>query len=140
MFEIAEDEKDWDKRDKLLALQLADDEWERIDLFLRVLQVLFVYLRVSPKLTVLKSAQDAQHAFSADFRSTLPLTIPALEKLHAEWTANATQDKYSVFHDALNEALLKVDEYYQKTSNSNSYMFAMGALSLLPHFRHLNLC
>ncbi|KAJ6589546.1 ribonuclease H-like domain-containing protein, partial [Mycena capillaripes] len=70
-------------------------------------------------------AQDAQHAFSADLRSTLHLAIPALEKLHAEWTAKSTNEKYLVFHDALKEALLKVDEYYQKTSSSNSYMFAM---------------
>ncbi|KAJ7369154.1 hypothetical protein DFH08DRAFT_929063 [Mycena albidolilacea] len=68
---------------------------------------------------------DAQHAFSADLRSTLHLAIPALKKLHAEWTVKSTKPKYSVFHDAIDEALQKVDEYYQKSSNSNSYMFAM---------------
>ncbi|KAJ7156688.1 hypothetical protein C8R46DRAFT_1294370 [Mycena filopes] len=110
IFEIARDEKDREKREKLTALQLTEAKWSRIDLFLNVLQ----------------SAQNAQHAFSADLRSTLHLAIPALEKLHAEWTVKSNQAKYSVFHDALEQALLKVDEHYQKTSNSNSYMFAMG--------------
>ncbi|KAJ7883860.1 hypothetical protein B0H14DRAFT_3432671 [Mycena olivaceomarginata] len=113
VFAIARDEKDTEKCQKLTALQLTEDEWNRIDLFLNVLQ----------------SAQDAQHAFSADLRSTLHLAIPALEQLHTEWTAKSTKEKYSAFHPAIEEALLKVDEYYQKTSNSNSYMFAIGMLS-----------
>ncbi|KAJ6527371.1 hypothetical protein B0H19DRAFT_1083923 [Mycena capillaripes] len=109
IFEIAFDEKDYQKRDNLTALRLTEAEWGRIDLLLNVLQ----------------SAQDAQHAFSADLRSTLHLAIPALDKLHAEWTAKSTNEKYSVFHDALTEVLLKVDEYYHKTSSTNSYMLAI---------------
>ncbi|KAJ6563197.1 hypothetical protein B0H10DRAFT_1966223 [Mycena sp. CBHHK59/15] len=112
IFEIAYDEKDREKREKLTDLQLTEDEWSRIDLFLNVLQ----------------SAQNTQHAFSSDLRSTLHLAIPALKRLHAEWTAKSEQPKYSAFHTALAEALLKVDKYYQKTSNSNSYMFAMGTI------------
>ncbi|KAF7346742.1 putative AC transposase [Mycena sanguinolenta] len=107
--EIAANERDREKSDKLEALQLSADEWTRIDLFLNVLQ----------------SAQDAQHQFSSDLRSTLHLAIPALEKLHAEWTSKGSKEKYSPFHEAIEAALLKVNEYYQKTSNSNSYVLAM---------------
>jgi hypothetical protein len=50
--------------------------------------------------------------------------------LHAGWTKCAEDPKYSVFADAIEQALAKVDEYYQKTSNSNAYMFAMGNFHL----------
>lgn len=127
IFDISYEEKDRDKRDKLSALQLTEAEWDRIDLFQNVLQMTTSScFALRQLITCGQSAQNAQHAFSADLRSTLHLAIPALEKLHAEWTAKSAQPKYSVFHDALGEALSKVDEYYQKTSNSNSYMFAMG--------------
>ncbi|KAJ7715225.1 hypothetical protein DFH07DRAFT_785644, partial [Mycena maculata] len=107
--EIAANERDREKSDKLEALQLTADEWNRIDLFLNVLQ----------------SAQDAQHQFSSDLRSTLHLAIPALEKLHAEWTSKGSKEKYFPFHEAIEAALSKVDEYYKKTGNSNSYVLAM---------------
>ncbi|KAJ6593319.1 ribonuclease H-like domain-containing protein, partial [Mycena capillaripes] len=107
--EIAANERDCEKSDKLEALQLSADEWTRIDLFLNVLQ----------------SAQDAQHQFSSDLRSTLHLAIPALEKLHAEWTSKSSKEKYSPFHEAIEAALSKVNEYYQKTGNSNSYVLAI---------------
>ncbi|KAF8144961.1 ribonuclease H-like domain-containing protein, partial [Mycena galopus ATCC 62051] len=106
---IAASERDREKSDKLETLQLSADEWTRIDLFLNVLQ----------------SAQDAQHQFSSDLRSTLHLAIPALEKLHAEWTSKGSREKYLPFHEAIEAALMKVDEYYQKTGNSNSYVLAM---------------
>ncbi|KAJ7930330.1 hypothetical protein B0H13DRAFT_2309809 [Mycena leptocephala] len=54
----------------LAVLQLTDEKWARVDLFVHVL----------------KSAEKAQSPFSADFRSTLHLAIPALENLHAAWT------------------------------------------------------
>jgi hypothetical protein len=82
--------------------------------------------------------QITQHTFSADLKFTLHLAIPALEKLHAEWTVKSTKPKYSVFHNAIDEALQKVDEYYQKSSNSNSYMFAMGTIPFCcPESRNL---
>ncbi|KAJ7785233.1 hypothetical protein DFH07DRAFT_5883 [Mycena maculata] len=101
-----------ENRKKLAALQLTEDEWARVDLFMDLLAY----------------AEDSQHRFSSDLKSTLHLALPALESLHAGWTACAANPKYSRFHDALEQALEKVDEYYQKTSTSNSYMFAMGNL------------
>ncbi|KAJ7923871.1 ribonuclease H-like domain-containing protein [Mycena leptocephala] len=98
------------RNERLNRLQILPHQFfAQIDLFLNVLQ----------------SAQDAQHQFSSDLRSTLHLAIPALEKLHAEWTSKGSKDKYFPFHEAIEAALSKVDEYYQKTSNSNSYVLAM---------------
>jgi hypothetical protein len=112
VFEIAREEKDREKCDKLTALQLTEAEWDQIDLFRNVLRVLVLPLHPSSSWNDFQSAQDAQHTFSADLRSTLHLTIPALEKLHAEWTVKSTKPKYYIFHDAIDEALQKVDKYY----------------------------
>ncbi|KAJ7233361.1 hypothetical protein C8J57DRAFT_1532482 [Mycena rebaudengoi] len=67
----------------------------------------------------------AYNQISSDLRSTLHLAIPALEKLHAEWTSKGPKEKYFPFHEAIEAALSKVEEYYQKTGNSNSYILAM---------------
>ncbi|KAJ7627444.1 ribonuclease H-like domain-containing protein [Roridomyces roridus] len=107
--EIAALERDREKREKLENLQLTVDEWERVDLFLHVLQ----------------AAQSSQQQFSSDLRSTLHLAIPALEKLHSKWTSKLSDDKYLPFKDAIEAALAKVDEYYQKTDNTHSYALAM---------------
>ncbi|KAJ7824706.1 hypothetical protein B0H13DRAFT_2123527 [Mycena leptocephala] len=108
VFEIAMDESG-EKRKKLAALQLTESEWSRVDLFLNLLAY----------------AENSQHKFSSDLKSTLHLALPALESLYAGWTKCTEDLKYSDFSDALREALEKVDEYYQKTSSSNAYMFAM---------------
>ncbi|KAJ7330883.1 hypothetical protein DFH08DRAFT_814973 [Mycena albidolilacea] len=96
-FEIPQEESG-EKREKLEALRLKSDEWARVDLF--------------PNL--IACTEEAQHAFSSDLRSTLHLTIPALEKLHAQWKLASEEAKYSVFWPALEAAMEKVDEYYQK--------------------------
>ncbi|KAJ7787567.1 ribonuclease H-like domain-containing protein [Mycena olivaceomarginata] len=108
VFEISQEESG-EKSKKLAALRLGEEEWDRVELFVHTL----------------KSAEKAQHAFSADMRSTLHLAIPALEQLHTTWSKHATTAKYACFWSALNEALEKVNEYYEKTSTSNVYTFAM---------------
>ncbi|KAJ7659106.1 ribonuclease H-like domain-containing protein [Mycena polygramma] len=108
VFQMAMD-KSGEKRQKLSKLELQKAEWDRVNLFLDLLAY----------------AEYSQQKFSSDLKSTLHLALPALEALHDGWTQCADDPKYSVFADALNQALAKVDEYYQKTSNSNAYMFAM---------------
>lgn len=129
VFEIALDETG-DKRTKLAALQLSKAEWTQVDLFLNLLAVrVCVFRRFVPFLLIHgQFAEDSQQKFSSDLKSTLHLALPALEELHADWTKCAADAKYSHFAPALQAALSKVDEYYQKTSNSNAYMFAMGNL------------
>ncbi|KAJ6549897.1 hypothetical protein B0H19DRAFT_1073803 [Mycena capillaripes] len=51
------------------------------------------------------------------------------------WTRRTTDIKYSQFWHALNQALEKVDECYKKTSNSNTYMFAMAKNSVTSRFK-----
>ncbi|KAJ7730112.1 ribonuclease H-like domain-containing protein, partial [Mycena maculata] len=106
--EIVANERDREKSDKLEALQLTADEWNWIDLFLNVLQVW--------------PPHSKMHSTSSH-----PIygPLPALEKLHAEWTSKGSKEKYFPFHEAIEAALYKVDEYYKKTGNSNSYVLAM---------------
>ncbi|KAJ7131124.1 ribonuclease H-like domain-containing protein, partial [Mycena epipterygia] len=121
VFEIAMDETG-EKRKKSTELQLTEEEWDRVNLFLDLLAF----------------AEHSQHQFSSDLKSTLHLALPALEALHAGWTQSAEDPKYSHFKDALEQASEKVDEYYQKTSNSNAYMFAMvlDPAKKLSYFTH----
>lgn len=70
--------------------------------------------------------------FSANKKTTLHLAIPALEALHKAWSTRATSEKYSFFHLALEAAAEKVNEYYEKTNNTDAYVVAMRT-SYLPH-------
>jgi hypothetical protein len=67
----------------------------------------------------------AQQAFSSDVGTTLHLAIPALEILHRAWSSCATQSKYAHFAPALNAAAQKLDEYYERTTESLAYVMAM---------------
>ena len=43
MFEIAQDETDQEKRRKLKALVLSNDEWNRVELMMKMLRVRFFF-------------------------------------------------------------------------------------------------
>ena len=76
-----------------------------------------------------QSADLAQQAFSYDNTPTLHTGLPALEALHKSWTTKAAAPKYSPFVEALEAALAKVEEYYDKTSTSYAYTFVMRNIS-----------
>lgn len=61
----------------------------------------------------------------------LHLALPALEALHKAWSTWLTREKYSKFRPALEAGLLKIGEYYDWTSDSNMYTFAMCCILLL---------
>ncbi|KAJ7494885.1 hypothetical protein FB451DRAFT_1359962 [Mycena latifolia] len=94
---------------KLAALQFSEAEWKRVELFLHLLAY----------------AEESQHKFASDCKATLHLALPALERLHADWTKCAADPGYSDFAAALEQAQEEVVEYCQKTSNSKAYMFGM---------------
>ncbi|KAG6882065.1 hypothetical protein C0992_012835, partial [Termitomyces sp. T32_za158] len=56
---------------------------------------------------------------------TLHLAIPALEALHSGWSKCCEQAKYKDFVPALDAALQKIKDYYDKTAESQVYTFAM---------------
>jgi len=87
------------------------------------------------KSNTLQHADNAQQAFSSENVPTLHLGIPALEALYRAWSSRAERPKYELFAPALRAAYEKVDEYYEKTTESPAYIMSMSmdlVLTLLP--------
>jgi hypothetical protein len=78
----------------------------------------------------------AQQAFLSDQGSTLHLAIPALKTLHKAWFSRSERSKYGYFAPALKVAANKLEEYYNKTTDTPAYIMAMCS-SLLLFFFHL---
>ncbi|KAF8957687.1 hypothetical protein BDZ97DRAFT_85576 [Flammula alnicola] len=109
IFETARDEVDQEKRQKIKALALSDDEWKRVELMMKLLQ----------------HADDAQQAFSYDSKPCLHTGIPALEALHTAWKNRSKNAKFNMFSDALEAGMKKIEEYYEKTATTHAYTFVM---------------
>ena len=112
--EIAVDEKDREKHQKLLNLQLMDDEWARIKLLLGLLG----------------KAEYAQQSFSSDYGPAIHLALPALESLHKAWHIRSTKPEYIDFWSALEAGVNKITTYYKKTADCDAYIMAMRTFLL----------
>lgn len=73
----------------------------------------------------MKPAEDAQQAFSSDKGPSLHRALPALEKLHRAWSSRTTIAKYSDFREGLEAGAAKINDYYEKTAESDAYTFSM---------------
>jgi hypothetical protein len=60
--------------------------------------------------------------------------LPALEALHKAWTKRAARSKYCDFVPALEAGLAKIEEYYDRTADSDAYTFAMCEITFLSCF------
>ena len=82
---------------------------------------LYVYFLISVNwvdhLFVLQYANVTQQAFSSDAGMTL----------HWAWSSHAEWPKYVHFAPALTAAVQKLNEYYEKTTDSPAYIMAMCA-------------
>ena len=89
----------------------------------------------SPGLTwnTTQHADRAQQAFSSDAGPSLHLALPALEALHKAWSARLCKDKYLPFTMALQAAIDKITEYYEKTADLDVFILAMGQFHLASH-------
>ncbi|KAH7902996.1 hypothetical protein BJ138DRAFT_1021272 [Hygrophoropsis aurantiaca] len=114
VYELGVKESDLRKRTKIDALMLSPDEWIRVRLFT----------------DLLAHADRAQQAFSSDAGPSLHYALPALEGLHKAWLSRSEKVKYIDFTDALSAGVEKINEYYEKTADSDAYIFAMCMLSL----------
>jgi len=127
-------ERDLSKRAKIDYLRLSSTEWTRVGQFADLLSVRIFLLFANIFLTNLfsfKYADVAQQAFSSDAGTTLHLAIPALETLYKAWSSRAERPKYAQFSPALNAAAKKIDEYYEKTTESPAYIMTMSSSILL---------
>lgn len=62
-------------------------------------------------------------------KPTLWSAIPAIENLHTAWSKKWQDPKYDVFHEALDTGLAKLEEYYEKTAESDAHIIAMCTFS-----------
>jgi hypothetical protein len=69
--------------------------------------------------------------FSSEKTPTLHCAVPALEALHKAWSSRAECSKYERFAPALEATCTKIDEYYEKTTESPAYIMAMSMCSKL---------
>lgn len=76
----------------------------------------------------LQYADQAQQAFLSSHTLSLHNALPAIEALHAAWSkkAESTRAKYKLFKEGLVAAMEKLEEYYEKTAQSDVHIFAMG--------------
>nr|VWO99711.1 Uncharacterized protein [Ganoderma boninense] len=102
-------ERDHDKRQKLLKIDLSNEEWARVDGLTQLLEY----------------TDDAQQSFSADHAPSLHHALPALEALHMAWTCRANRRQFALFKDALDAGIATISEYYNKTDVSDIYTIAM---------------
>ncbi|KAH9048195.1 hypothetical protein EDB84DRAFT_330527 [Lactarius hengduanensis] len=104
-------EADTEKRRKLVALTLDEEEWTRVRLLCNILQ----------------HADDALHTFSTGSRPTLHSVLPALEKLIAEWQKASGKPRYETFVPALTAGVEELDEYFKCSGPpSDAHLVVMG--------------
>ena len=83
------------------------------------------------RLDILQYADNAQQAFSYENVPTLHCAILALEALHRAWSSRVDRPKYQPFAPALHAASEKIDEYYEKTTESPAYIMSMSMIFFL---------
>ena len=52
--------------------------------------------------------------------------LPAIKKLYGTWQKVSEKLRYSLFRPALQAAMTKLDEYYQRTAVSDAHIITMG--------------
>ena len=73
----------------------------------------------------IEHADKAQQAFSSEKGPSLHSALPALEALHKAWTTRTNQTEYLDFISPLEAGLMNIEEYYDRTADSDAYTFAM---------------
>ena len=76
-------------------------------------------------------ADNAQEAFSSYSTPTLHHVLPTLEKLYVSWEKAASKERYQSFIPALDAGMAKLDEYYQRSAESDAHIMAMGTVAFI---------
>lgn len=128
VYALRRKETNTEKRCKLGDLALSEEEWNRVRLFCNLLQVFIFLCVVVMVYSYLWSqhADIAQQAFSAEARPTLHNALPAIEKMYSAWQKALEKPRYDIFKPVLEAAMAKLDEYYQRTAESDAHIIAMG--------------
>jgi hypothetical protein len=76
-------------------------------------------------------ADDAQQAFSASSMLMLQHALLALEKLYSLWEKATAKPPYESFISALTVGMNKLNTYYERSTDSDVHIMAMGELLFL---------
>lgn len=79
----------------------------------------------------LQYANVMQQTFSSECSSILHLVILVLKMLYKAWSSHAKRSKYLCFATSLKAAAAKVDEYYEKTTQSPAYIMEIHKTSFI---------
>ena len=129
VYQLSMKETNHEKHLKLGNLTLSPEEWTRVRYLTNLLDVSYpIFCSISVSNNPYKHANIAQQAFSAAARPTLHNALPAIEKLYSAWEKASEKPRYAQFKPALNAAMEKLNEYYERTADSDAHIIAMGIL------------
>ena len=103
-------------------------EWDCFFRYSRLVKHYYGFINIHWLLCI-QHADVAQQAPSPENGPLLHLALPALEALHKAWSSRVKKEKYSHFKSALDLAIEKIAEYYDKTSNSDAFILSMCKLA-----------
>ena len=134
VLELGLKENNSEKCCKMTSLALNSEEWTRVHLFCNILQVRTnTYFDCTVLMhSLIQHASDAQQVFSSSSTLTLQNALLALEKMHAAWDKASSKAHYLCFIPALNAGKVKLDQYYQRSTESDANIMAMGKSSFAP--------
>ncbi|KAI9507030.1 hypothetical protein F5148DRAFT_968980, partial [Russula earlei] len=97
------------KKIRWSAFQFSDGDWRH----------------VRDACKILKDSNDIQHYFSSEQLPTLWCALPAIEQLQTAWEAKSQDDHFSLYHDAMNNGLTKLQKYYSCFDEKPIYVLAL---------------
>ena len=119
-------EESLEKRRKIDHLQLSAPEWGHVQTFANLLSVSILLNFQNCAYFLYQTAEKAQQAFSSSAVPTLCSAVPALEKLYLTWEKQQEHHESPPFQDAIDAAMAKVNEYYNKTTESDAHIMVMS--------------
>jgi len=134
VYEVGLREGNLVKHKKIDELRLSTAEWDHVKLFTSLLAVCHPFFMSNCSHWLIFQHADNAQQFSSDRGPSLQQALPALEALHKAWSSRSANSKYKAFHIALNAAIEKIKQYYDRTSESEAYIMAMCKLSSLQQF------
>jgi hypothetical protein len=115
VYELGREERSIEKRKKIDALCLSEEEWDRV----RIL------------LDILGHADEAQQSFSSENGPSLHRALPAIERLHKAWASRQERAKYRPYMAALEAGIKKLEEYHTKLASVDVMVISLRKCILL---------
>ena len=75
-------------------------------------------------------SNDIQELFSSEQQPTLWRTLPTLEELQTAWEDKRRLERFSLFKDAIDAELAKLQKYYSRIDAKPVFILALGMFFL----------